>query len=109
MRVLVILMRWLEIQILKSLSHPNIVALQEIIVGKDPGSLSLVFEFVEHDLAALMDTMKTPFSEPEVKCLLQQLLRAVEYLHRNFIMHRYKSRFRILRANVLMCSSMLVT
>ncbi len=48
----------------------------------------LVFEYVEHDLAGLIDNMKKPFTEPEVKCLLLQLLRAVHYLHKNYYIHR---------------------
>lgn len=41
-----------------------------------------MFEYCEHDLATLMDSMKRPFSESEVKCILLQLLRAVDHLHR---------------------------
>lgn len=48
----------------------------------------LAFEYVEHDLAGLIDNMPTPFTEAEVKCLMIQLLRAVHYLHRNYYIHR---------------------
>jgi len=48
----------------------------------------LVFEYVEHDLAGLIDNMKKPFSESEVKCLLFQLLKAIAYLHDRFLIHR---------------------
>ncbi len=39
-------------------------------------------------MGKLIDTMKKPFSESEVKCLLLQLLRGVDYLHKHFIIHR---------------------
>lgn len=32
--------------------------------------------------------MKNPFTPSEVKCLMHQLLKGLEYLHRNFIIHR---------------------
>ncbi|KAJ1558223.1 Cyclin-dependent kinase 11B [Cladochytrium tenue] len=45
-------------------------------------------EFVEHDLKALMETMREPFLQSEIKTLMLQLLSAVECLHRNWIIHR---------------------
>eukprot|EP00750_Incisomonas_marina_P023648 INCI5049.10.p1 GENE.INCI5049.10~~INCI5049.10.p1 ORF type:complete len:412 (-),score=52.81 INCI5049.10:620-1855(-) len=85
-----------EINILKRLSaarardggHPNIVQLLEIVVGKQREGVFLVFEYCEHDLAALIDNMKRAFSESEMKCLLKQLLGAVDYLHSHWIIHR---------------------
>ena len=37
----------------------------------------MVMEYMEHELKALLETMKTPFTLSEVKCLLRQLLDAV--------------------------------
>ncbi len=48
----------------------------------------LVFEYVEHDLAGLLDVMKHPFTESEVKCLMLQLTKAVAYLHEHYVIHR---------------------
>jgi serine/threonine protein kinase len=83
----------IEIKILKSLDHPNIVKLHEVAVDNDKNgyvvvvrwcigttshgscmryglltriwrfSVFLVFEYVEHDLSRLVDTMRKPFSE----------------------------------------------
>ena len=40
-----------------------------------------MFEYCENDLATLLDTvMKKNFSEAQVKCLLQQLLKAVAHM-----------------------------
>jgi len=78
-----------EISILQKLKHPNIVHLMEVVVGDKPDSMFLVFEYVEHDLADLVDSMRTGgFSESEVKCIIIQLLRAVSHLHDNWILHR---------------------
>ena len=43
-------------------------------------SVFLVFEYCEHDMAALADNAKTPFSEGEVKRIMLQLLSAGAYL-----------------------------
>ena len=36
-------------------------------------SVFLVFEYCAHDLGRLLDTMRKPFNEPEVKCLMLQV------------------------------------
>jgi serine/threonine protein kinase len=78
-----------EIRLLKRTVHPNVVELKEIAVGKKLESIFLVFEYCEHDLATLLDTvMKKTFSQSEVKCLLQQLLRAVAHMHDHWMIHR---------------------
>lgn len=59
-----------EIQILQKMKHPNIVNLKDIVINPDDKSIFLVFEFVDHDLAVLIDHMKTPFKESEVKRLV---------------------------------------
>ena len=91
--------------------HENIVNCREIVVGSKMDSIFLVMEFVEHDLKvgceqnccahvryfapasqcagqALLETMKHPFLEREVKTLLRQLLSGVQCLHDNWILHR---------------------
>lgn len=84
-----------EINLLKQLSvkfsHPNIIRLHEVVVGARQESVFLVFEYCDLDLSNLVDTMylsKEYFSECEVKCLLFQLLNAINYLHENHIVHR---------------------
>lgn len=77
-----------EIRLLRLLRHPNIVELREVVCGRSPGNVFLVFEYCEHDVGALLDLMERPFSGAEVKCLVLQLCRAVSYLHDAFILHR---------------------
>jgi len=77
-----------EIRLLKKLKHPNIVELLEVVCGRQPGSVFLVFEYCEHDVGALLDLMERPFSQAEVKCLVVQTLRAIAHLHNSFIIHR---------------------
>lgn len=77
-----------EISILKSCNHENIVHLKEVVVGEQLEKIYLVLEYCEQDLASLLDNLEKPFSESEVKCIILQLLRGLEYLHANFIIHR---------------------
>lgn len=77
-----------EVRLLKRLSHPNCVSLKDVAVGKGREGVFLVFEYCEHDMASLCENMAKTFSESEVKGLMVQLLRAVAYLHANWIVHR---------------------
>lgn len=78
-----------EIRLLKACRHPNVVELQDIVVGNKLDSIFLVFEYCENDLATLLDTgMKRNFTEGEVKCLLRQLLSAIAYMHDRWMIHR---------------------
>ena len=63
-----------EMSILMSIRHPNIVAVREAVV--DQSQMFMVMELVDFDLGLLIEHMKSPFSEPQVKCLAMQLLSA---------------------------------
>ncbi|GJD12859.1 Cyclin-dependent kinase C-1 [Galdieria sulphuraria] len=89
-----------EIKLLKTLPHhKNIVNLKEIVTEtnkdtqisgklKRKSSIYLVFEYLEHDLAGLMDTPTVHFTEAQVKCLLFQLIEGLKHCHENRVIHR---------------------
>ncbi|CAM5094118.1 unnamed protein product [Natator depressus] len=77
-----------EITLLLKLRHPNIVELKEVVVGNHLESIFLVMGYCEQDLASLLENMQTPFSEAQVKCIILQVLKGLQYLHENFIIHR---------------------
>lgn len=69
-------------------SHINCVKLLDVVVGKKHDNVFLVFEYCEHDLSTLMKNVKIPFTESDIKTLIQQLLSAIKYLHEHWIIHR---------------------
>ncbi|GIL76650.1 hypothetical protein Vretimale_8840 [Volvox reticuliferus] len=83
-----------EIKILSTLSHPNVVNLREIVrseIHKNnnfKGSIYMVFDYAEYDLTGLMESTKYVFTEPQVKCILKQLLKGLAYCHNNGVLHR---------------------
>jgi serine/threonine protein kinase len=78
-----------EINLLNTVNdHPNIVKLIEVVVGYKLTSIFLVFEYCEHDISILLDNRRNAFAESEIKCLLRQLLKAVHYMHKRYIIHR---------------------
>lgn len=77
-----------ELRVLQSCRHANLVELKRVVTGSKMDSIFLVFEYCEHDMGRLLDSMPQPFTEAAVKCLMLQLLRAVAHLHKAWIMHR---------------------
>ncbi|CAI2362120.1 unnamed protein product [Moneuplotes crassus] len=76
-----------EVKTLLQLVHPNIVKLKEVIRQSD--FMFMIFEYMDKDLGRLMgERMATPFSEQEIKTIMLQLLKAVNYIHENKYFHR---------------------
>eukprot|EP00760_Papus_ankaliazontas_P003447 PhM_4_TR11614/c4_g1_i5/m.9841/K08818/CDC2L; cell division cycle 2-like len=78
-----------EINVLLSCDHPNIVRVHEVCTGpSDASQVFLVMEYVQTDLKYMLKAEGVRFDSAEVKCIMHQLLRAVAYLHHNWIVHR---------------------
>jgi cyclin-dependent kinase 12/13 len=54
---------------------------------KYKGNLFLVLEYVTHDLTGLMD-VAYQFTPVQIKCIFQQLLKALQFMHENKYVHR---------------------
>ena len=80
-----------EISILKGINHPNIVKLIE--VKKTKNHIYIVTEFCNggslfEKLNKYIKAYRKPFSEEIVQYLMRQLVSAINYLHKNKILHR---------------------
>lgn len=50
------------------------------------GSIYLVFDFCEHDLAGLLSNSNVKFTLAEIKKVMQMLLNGLYYIHRNKVL-----------------------
>ncbi|PLW55642.1 hypothetical protein PCANC_03487 [Puccinia coronata f. sp. avenae] len=75
-----------EIKLLQGLRHPNIVNLVEMVVSK--GHVYIVFEYMDHDLSGVLHHPHIHFSEAHTKSLMWQLLRGLQYMHEQGVLHR---------------------
>ncbi|MCJ1225342.1 serine/threonine protein kinase, CMGC, CDC2/CDK sub [Toensbergia leucococca] len=83
-----------EIKLLKMLSHPNVLKLEEMAVERTKGDgrkkaiMYMVTPYMDHDLSGLLENPAVHFTEPQIKCYMLQLLEGLRYLHANKILHR---------------------
>ncbi|KAI9683193.1 MAG: serine/threonine protein kinase, CMGC, CDC2/CDK sub [Trizodia sp. TS-e1964] len=82
-----------EIKLLKLLSHPNILRLEEMSIerpkeNRKKAIMYMVTPYMEHDLSGLLENPSVHFTEAHIKCYMLQLLEGTRYLHDNNILHR---------------------
>lgn len=75
-----------EITILKKLQHPNIVKIYDIFYSKSEDSYYISMEYCEQDLMALLETNK--LQPQHLKCFMNQILHALQYLKDQNIVHQ---------------------
>lgn len=75
-----------EIKLLQELHHENVIALLDVFGHKS--NVSLVFEFVNTDMEVIIRDNKITLTPGNIKSYMMQTLRGLEYLHKNWIMHR---------------------
>jgi serine/threonine protein kinase len=83
-----------EVKILKNISHPHIVKLNQVY--ETPFRVYLVMEYLEQPLAAIDDRCRfmtdgvwvPPYDEDLLRTILTQLLEVLNLLHKEGIVHR---------------------
>jgi len=106
-----------EVKLLKMLSHPNVLRLEEMAVERQQGkvhrcarrassdrsdvadpkakagtkkaTLYMVMPYMDHDLSGMLTNDDIKFSMAQVKCYMQQLLEGLRYLHDVRSLSRY--------------------
>ncbi|XP_023334616.1 serine/threonine-protein kinase PAK 2 isoform X2 [Eurytemora carolleeae] len=75
----------MEIKVLRELEHPNLVNYEELFLERN--YLMLVMELVSG--GALTDVvLYTILSEPQIAAVTREVVRGIEFLHKNEIIHR---------------------
>ncbi|XP_055824418.1 probable serine/threonine-protein kinase At1g54610 [Solanum dulcamara] len=78
-----------EIIILRRLGdHPNVIKLEGLSISRMSNSLYLVFDCMEYDLKGIQEQKGVKFTEPEIKCYMNQLLKGLDHCHSCGILHR---------------------
>jgi renal tumor antigen len=78
-----------EIQALRRLSpHAHIVKLNEVLYDEPTGRLALVFELMDMNAYEMIRGRRHYLTEPKVKLMMYQLIKALDHMHRNGIFHR---------------------
>ncbi|XP_073156881.1 mitogen-activated protein kinase kinase kinase NPK1-like [Henckelia pumila] len=75
-----------EVDLLKNLSHPNIV--RYLGTAREEDSLNILLEFVPGGSISSLLGKFGSFPESVIRMYTKQLLLGLEYLHKNKIMHR---------------------
>ena len=73
-----------EIEVLKSLSHPNIMKIYEFYSNEE--SYFLVNEYIKY--GELSKKIKQTFSELQISVIIFQILKGLNYIHSHNIIHR---------------------
>ena len=77
----------LEMNLLQTLEHPNIVKYRDSVRQDD--HLHIILEYVENgSLSSLLTKFGTPFPESLVALYIFQTLKGLEYLHKQGVIHR---------------------
>ncbi|EKF31611.1 hypothetical protein MOQ_004547 [Trypanosoma cruzi marinkellei] len=79
-----------EITVLKSVAHPNLVRLYEVIGDKSHNTIFLILQYISGGSIAKTLSSGTIIAIPEAKlrCYTVQILSALSHLHSNGIFHR---------------------
>ena len=81
-----------EITILKQLNHQNILTIQDMIFEEPKmsnrtdiitmrGSFYTVTPYMSSDLVGLLENPKIKLELGQIKCIMQQLLKGIQYVH----------------------------
>jgi cell division cycle 2-like protein len=81
-----------EINILLGMEHENIIKIKEVVCGNNSSNstdkIYTVMEYMDYELKALLTEKNYILSLSQIKCIMLQLFKGVEYMHYNWIIHR---------------------
>ena len=72
--------------LIQELNHPNVIALRDVFGHKS--NISLVMDFMDTDLEIIIKDPTIVLTGANIKSYVLQTLLGLEYLHKNWILHR---------------------
>lgn len=73
---------------MQELHHPHIIGLRDVFYLQK--TIFLALEYMPFELTHVIRDTSLVLKEEQVKCIIQQIVQAVEFLHANFVMHRVR-------------------
>ena len=70
------------------LKHKHIVDVKEVVFGSTLKKVFVVMQYCEHELKSILEDRKLAFTHSQLKRLVMQLLLAVDFMHKSFVMRR---------------------
>ncbi|KAA8493587.1 Cyclin-dependent kinase D-3 [Porphyridium purpureum] len=77
-----------EIKLLQELHHPNVISMLDVFASKASNNVNLVFEFAVTDLEGVINDRALVLLPSHIKCMMRMMLKALEYLHASWTLHR---------------------
>lgn len=80
-----------EIKLLQNLSHENILRIKEVLHKKVKGEFPIVnicLDYMDYDLDSLVKERNYSLDVPRIRYVMREILKGVEYLHKNYVIHR---------------------
>ncbi|KAG7930404.1 hypothetical protein KL934_004803 [Ogataea polymorpha] len=82
-----------EITIMKQFRHVNVLQLIDMIHEnsedtKKPGFFYTVTPYISSDLNGLLNNPRVRLTNPQIKCIMKQILHGIDYIHNQHYLHR---------------------
>ncbi len=81
----------IEVDVLRTLDHPHIIKVEDIIFDKKSGRLHIIMEQGKKNINEVMEDKKNigaSFDEDTIRIYMKQLIQAVGHMHRKGFFHR---------------------
>ena len=79
---------------MKEVKHPNLISMKKVFAQND--KLYITIEYMTCDLGKLIDDQRYKMNEEDIKYIFKSIIDGVDFMHKNWIMHRVSFFFEFL-------------